>query len=167
MSKPYLVYTITGKMRGVLASKDEKKLFESQRDMEKYKIIKTSNKDIERLFDPYAYNLGQYMSIYEQGFILFPHEEVYMCESFEEDIDEAIGDVNNLFRMVSTYVKFEDEEYNQLTKGLVEMLALFKEERDRGIYLSSTREGYFDMQAMLRTWIGVIDDGVLEDDDME
>ena len=167
MSKPYLVFTITGKIRGVLASKGEKKIFESQRDMSKYKIIKTTHEDMNKLFCSYEYDLGKYLSINERGFILFPHEEFYMCESFEEDIEEAIGDVRELYNLASTYVKFEEDEENEMIRGLVEMLALFKEEREQGIFISDKRKGYFDLDGMIRSWIGGIDYAVLEDDSME
>lgn len=164
MSKPYLVYTTTGKIRGVLASKDEKKVFESQRDMTNYKIVKSSDDDLLKLFDSYEYNLGRYMSIDIRGFIMFPHEEVYMCETFESDIEKGMVTVNDVYKMASTYLKFEDMELETLTHGLVEILMLFKQETSTGVFISDEREGYLDLDAMIRSWIGVIDYGVLEDD---
>lgn len=168
MARSYLVYSENGKILGVLANKEDKQIFESQRDMSRYEIFKISEDDLMDMMA--TRDLGYYLSIYESGYIIFPKEEIDMLPTFEMQLDDAEDDIKLIYGRVVTYLKFTEKEKALFDCGMVDMLAMVKQERDWGIFIPPNPnrgpKRYFSIEKMLKAWVEMIDSGILEDDDL-
>lgn len=106
--KIYLVFDGEhGHIRGTIDNDEILNIFKEQRDISKYRIQKVSVKKVEKLLK------SQYMDISVlYGILLFPSEEEYYNESFDQMLTDMEYTVDRMVRRILPILKLTEEEYD-------------------------------------------------------
>ncbi|MMZ42151.1 hypothetical protein D1872_36700 [compost metagenome] len=132
----YIVFTKNGTCKGFIPSKEIYKEFKQQRDESGYNIVKVKEKDIKRIPLRGAYEVGEI-----HGVLMFPDEEEYFYESFNQLMIDFEWVIGRVIKDVLPVLKLNEEEYHKVytfLKWCYDCVKCIDEDVDPGLVFNMT-----------------------------